>query len=76
MLLKATLPESLRHDRPPELASFLRDIEKREYRVPAASYDQAATKAVFKNCVLTVTVPSKEAADGPAVKVEIVTDVN
>lgn len=48
-----------------------RDIERQKYRVPAEDYAQELAKAVFKNGVLTVTVPPKE-SDGSGIKVEIV----
>jgi HSP20 family molecular chaperone IbpA len=48
-----------------------RDIDRQKYRVPAEDYAQELAKAVFKNGVLTVTVPPKE-SDGSGIKVEIV----
>lgn len=47
-----------------------RNIDKQKYRVPAEDYVQAGAKAVFKNGVLTVTVPPKESAQ--AIRIEIV----
>ena len=51
-----------------------RDIDKQKYRVPADDYMQAEAKAVFKNGVLTVTVPPQESAQ--AIKIEIVSEGN
>jgi HSP20 family protein len=48
-----------------------RDIQRQKYSVPAADYAQELAKAVFKNGVLTVTVPPKE-NEGTGIKVEIV----
>jgi len=48
-----------------------RDIQRQKYRVPAEDYAQELAKAVFKNGILTVTVPPKE-SEGPSIKVEIV----
>lgn len=52
-----------------------RDIERQKYRVPAEDYAQELAKAVFKNGVLTVTIPPKE-SDGSGIKVEIVKEGN
>ncbi|MBN2875014.1 MAG: Hsp20/alpha crystallin family protein [Spirochaetales bacterium] len=50
---------------------FIKDVNRREYRVPADQYDQAAAKAVYKSGILTVTIPpAANAVD--AIKVEIV----
>lgn len=78
MILKARLPESLRaKSGDTRRRRFtLRDIERREYPVPAERYDQAAAKAVFKNGILTVTVPSKEEDMSDAVRVEIIKEGN
>jgi HSP20 family molecular chaperone IbpA len=46
-----------------------RDIDRQKYRVPAEDYAQELAKAVFKNGVLTVTVPPKESE---GIKIEIV----
>ncbi|MDR0539431.1 MAG: Hsp20/alpha crystallin family protein [Spirochaetaceae bacterium] len=35
-------------------------VEKRKFQVPAAEYNQEAVSAVFKNGLLTVTIPSQE----------------
>jgi Molecular chaperone (small heat shock protein) len=51
-----------------------RNIEKQKYPVPADDYIQEEAKAVFKNGVLTVTVPAKECA--PGIKIEIVKEGN
>jgi HSP20 family molecular chaperone IbpA len=48
-----------------------RDIDRQKYRVPAAEYLQEEAKAVFKNGLLTVTVPSKE-SEQEGIKVTIV----
>jgi HSP20 family molecular chaperone IbpA len=37
-----------------------RAIDRQEYRVSADKYTQEQAKAIFKNGILTVTVPSKE----------------
>jgi HSP20 family molecular chaperone IbpA len=50
-----------------------RDIDRQKYRVPADDYLQEQAKAVFKNGVLTVTVPPKQ---GEGIKVEIVKEGN
>jgi HSP20 family molecular chaperone IbpA len=52
-----------------------RDINRQKYRVSAADYAQDQAKAVFKNGILTVTVPPKE-PEGPSIKVEIVKEGN
>ena len=53
---------------------FARDVERREYKVPAEQYDQASAKASYKNGVLTVTIPPKEEDMSYAIKVEIKKD--
>ena len=51
----------------------LKDIEKQKYYVPADKFDQEKVKAVFKNGILKVTVPPKEAdASAEGIKIEIV----
>ncbi len=80
MVLKARLPEAgekregLRFER----RSFnLREIDSREYSVPADRYNQSAVKALFRNGILTVTIPSLEDGETEgAVKIEIVTEDN
>jgi HSP20 family protein len=52
-----------------------RDIERQKYLVPAEEYAQELAKAVFKNGILTVTVPPKE-SDGSGIKVDIVKEGN
>ncbi len=47
-----------------------RDVERQRYRVPAEDYLQAQAKAVFKNGVLTVTVPPKR-GESEGIKIEI-----
>ena len=48
-----------------------RNIEKQKYRVNAEDFAQELSKAVFKNGVLTVTVPPKE-SESQGIKIEIV----
>lgn len=51
----------------------LKDIDKQKYYVPADKFDQEKVKAVFKNGILKVTVPPKEAADvNEGIRIEIV----
>jgi HSP20 family molecular chaperone IbpA len=51
----------------------LKDVEKQKYYVPADKFDQEKVKAVFKNGILKVTVPPKEAdAAAEGIKIEIV----
>jgi len=51
----------------------LKDIEKQKYYVPAEKFDQAAVKAVFKNGILRVSVPPKEADEASeGIRIEIV----
>lgn len=52
-----------------------RDIERQKYRVPAEDYFQDQAKAVFKNGVLTVTVPPK-ASESDGIRIEIVKEGN
>jgi HSP20 family protein len=51
-----------------------RDIERQKYRVPAEDYAQELAKAVFKNGVLTVTIPLKQSEGG--IRIEIVKEGN
>lgn len=80
MVLKARLPEELRNREGAEWRRrgfVLREVERREYPVPAERYEQEKAKAVFKNGILTVTIPSKdsfESAEG--IRVEIVKEGN
>jgi len=76
MILKATLPEHLRAESAEGRRSFLRNIDRREYNVPADRYDQTAVKAVFKNGILTVTIPPKDEDMSGAIKVEIIKEGN
>jgi HSP20 family molecular chaperone IbpA len=77
LVLSAKAPEC---EGEPESAGYWhrgfkpRDIDKQKYRVPADDYVQAEAKAVFKNGVLTVTVPPQESAQ--AIKIEIVKEGN
>jgi len=48
-----------------------RDIDRQKYRAPAEDYVQEKAKAVFRNGVLTVTVPPKH-PEGEGIRVEIV----
>ena len=48
-----------------------RNIEKQKYRVNAEDFAQELSKAVFKNGVLTVTVPPK-VSESQGIKIEIV----
>ena len=48
-----------------------REVQRQKYRVPAEDYAQELAKAVFRNGLLTVTVPPKENG-GLGIKVEIV----
>jgi HSP20 family protein len=52
-----------------------RDIDRQKYLVPAEDYLQDEAKAVFKNGVLTVTVPPK-APEGGGIRIEIVKEGN
>jgi len=52
-----------------------RSINKQKYRVPADEYSQELAKALFKNGVLTVTIPAKQSADG-GIRIEIVKEGN
>jgi len=76
MILKATVPERMRAESAEGSRSFLKDIDRREYRVPADRYDQTAVKAVFRNGLLTVTIPPRDEDMSGAIKVEIVKEGN
>jgi len=76
MILKASLPEHLRAASAEGRRSFLRDIDRREYSVPADRYEQTAVKAVFRNGILTVTIPPKDEDMSGAIKVEIIKEGN
>jgi HSP20 family molecular chaperone IbpA len=52
-----------------------RDVDRQKYLVPAEDYLQDEAKAVFKNGVLTVTVPPK-APEGGGIRIEIVKEGN
>jgi len=63
MILKARLPESTpeRESRHYEIHRFtLRDVDYRDYPVPAERYDQGRVRAAYKNGILTVTIPRRE----------------
>jgi HSP20 family molecular chaperone IbpA len=50
-----------------------KNIEKQKYFVPQDKYDQGNVKAVFKNGILRVVVPSKDEPDlNDGIKIEIV----
>ncbi len=50
----------------------LKDINEQKYYVPADKFDQEATTAVFRNGILRVTVPPREAAPSKeGVKIDI-----
>ncbi|MDR1420950.1 MAG: Hsp20/alpha crystallin family protein [Treponema sp.] len=51
----------------------LKDIEKQKYFVPLDKYAQENVRAVYKNGILTVSVPPKDEPDqGDGVKIEII----
>jgi HSP20 family molecular chaperone IbpA len=52
-----------------------RNIDRQKYRVPAEDYLQDEAKAVFKNGVLTVTVPPK-APESEGIRIEIMKEGN
>jgi HSP20 family protein len=52
-----------------------RDIDRQRYRVAADDFAQDLAKAVFKNGVLTVTIPAKE-PEGEAVRIQILKEGN
>ena len=63
MVLTAKAPEDL--ERPENVRYFkrrlkLKDIEEQKYYVPADKFDREQVKAVFRNGLLKVTVPSLE----------------
>ncbi len=81
MILKARLSEAERernqNQKDRRRGFTLRDIDRKEYGVPADLYDQAAASAVFRNGILTVTIPEKDMSDDPsAIKVTIVKEGN
>lgn len=76
MILKATLPERLRGGSAEARRPLMRDIDRREYPVPADRYNQLASRAVFKNGVLTVTIPVIDDDYSGSIKVEIVKEGN
>jgi len=76
MILKATVPDYLRQKVREGNRPFVRDVDRREYSVPAVRYDQAAVKAVLKNGILTVTIPAREEDMSDTVKVHIVKEGN
>jgi len=78
MILKASLPEHMKDDsgQKRQRPFFMRDIDRREFPVPAALYKQAEAKAVLRNGILTVTIPAAEEDMSDAIKVEIVKEGN
>lgn len=63
MVLAASVPESLRNKE--NVRYFkrrlkLKDVESQKYYVPEDKYDQTEATAVFRNGILTVTVPARE----------------
>lgn len=53
----------------------LKSFKDQKYYVPADKYDQEKVNAVFKNGLLTITVPPKKDYEGPeGVKINIHTD--
>ena len=78
MVLSGTLPED---SQDPEGARYFKRRLKRKsfkdqlYFVPADKFDREAVKAVYKNGLLTVTIPPKETVENdPGVTINIVTD--
>jgi HSP20 family molecular chaperone IbpA len=50
----------------------IRDIEEQRYYVPADKFDQAGTKATFRNGLLRLVVPPREQVDtGEEIKINI-----
>ncbi len=74
MVLKATVPDYLRQKLREGNRPFVRDVDRREYPVPANRYDQAAVKAVLKNGILTVTIPARAEDPDDSVRVNIVNE--
>jgi len=53
----------------------LRDIDEQRYYVPADKFNQAGTRAVFRNGLLRVVVPPREQAEtGGEIRINIRTD--
>ena len=76
MILSAVVPEARKGD---DEIKFLKrrlkfkDISEQKYFAPADKFDREAVQAVFRNGILTVTVPPKEeAATQQGIKIEIV----
>jgi len=70
LVLSAKVPGSADEARFERRSYRPHDVERQKYYVPAEDYDQAAAKAVFRNGLLTVTVPAKDIPD--SVRVTIV----
>jgi HSP20 family molecular chaperone IbpA len=50
----------------------LRDIDEQRYFVPADRFDQAASQATFRNGLLRIVVPPREASTAPdGIKIDI-----
>jgi len=80
MILKARRPASAQS---PEGVRFdrrgfgIKDIDRKEFSVPADRYDHERVKAVLRNGVLTVTVPEKSGPGGmDGFKIEIIKEGN
>ena len=77
MYLSATRPAKAEGEGPEEVhAGFcIKDIERREYPVPASRFDQKKAVAQLRAGILHVSIPPKEASEAvPEVKIEIVGD--
>ena len=76
MVLTAKAPED--PDRPEDVRYFkrrlkLKNVDEQKYYVPADKFDRDMVKAVFKNGLLKVTVPSLETVESrEGVKINIV----
>lgn len=63
MVLSATAPDEFKNRESVRYFKRrlkLRDVESQKYFVPEDKYDQSASKAVFRNGILSVTVPARE----------------
>ena len=78
MLFSGTLPEDMAD--PPGARYFKRRLKRRSftdqrYYVPADKFDRDRVKAVYRNGMLTVTVPPrKDQADDAGVRIDIVNE--
>ncbi|MDR0550991.1 MAG: Hsp20/alpha crystallin family protein [Spirochaetaceae bacterium] len=79
MVLSARKQQGVSNAADGEIPAYLRrditfqPVENRKFSVPSEEYAQEQVKAVFKNGLLTVTIPPKQAAE-PKNKVSINTD--